>query len=62
MKNPSKMPLEILDQGIEYEGLDKGKEAMVDVFKCEIEIIKAENSKEAKAKQAIPSKPAILVS
>jgi len=59
VKNPAKMPLKILDQETELKGLDK--ESIVKTFNCEVEIIKSEDSKESKASNAIPSKPAIVI-
>jgi leucyl-tRNA synthetase len=61
VKNPSKLPLEVLDQKTELKGLEEGKDAIAKAFDCELEIIKAEDSKEDKAKNAMPGKPAILV-
>jgi hypothetical protein len=46
---------------MELKDLEESREFIEKEFNCEIEIEKAEQSKEAKAKQATPSKPAILV-
>jgi len=59
VKNPAKMPDVVLDQETEIKGLDK--EAIVKEFGCDVEIVKAEDSKEGKATNAMPSKPAIVV-
>ena len=62
VKDPSKIPHVVLDQHTEIEALKKG----IDLFEKEfgtnrIAVFKAEESKEAKAKQAMPGKPAILI-
>ncbi|MFH1642991.1 MAG: leucine--tRNA ligase [Nanoarchaeota archaeon] len=62
IKNPSMMPKVILDQKKELECLKNGKDLIQKAFNCDIEIIKAEDSREQKASQAIPSKPAVIVS
>ena len=59
VKDPSKIPEVIIDN--EFETLNENKETIKKEFNCEIEITKEEQSKEEKAKQAMPGKPAILV-
>ncbi|MDP2749647.1 MAG: leucine--tRNA ligase [Nanoarchaeota archaeon] len=62
IKNPAKLPAIVLSEKIEFEALTDNKENLEKLFGCKIEIIKASQSKEAKAKQATPGKPAILIS
>ncbi|MBA3064175.1 hypothetical protein FP803_01925 [Candidatus Woesearchaeota archaeon] len=61
VKNPGRIPLVILDQDIEFNVLQNSKKLFEDEFKSIVEIIKAEDSKQAKAKNAMPGKPAIVV-
>src|SRR3989344_3847650 len=60
LKNPSKLPLKVLDQKTELEGLDK--EFISKAFNCEVAIEIEEKSTDLKARNALPSKPAILIS
>ena len=61
VKNPSRIPLVILSQDIEFNVLQNSKRLFEEEFKCIVEIVKADKSKEAKAKNAMPGKPAIVV-
>ncbi|MBW2980210.1 leucine--tRNA ligase [Candidatus Woesearchaeota archaeon] len=61
LKDLTKLPQTVLDQKTEFSTLEDAKEFIVEEFNCDIEIIKAEDSKEAKAKNASPGKPAILI-
>ena len=61
MKNESRIPKVIIKKEKELKNLKENAQAVKDLFKCDIEIIDADNSQEVKAKQAIPGKPAILV-
>ncbi|MCK4521460.1 MAG: leucine--tRNA ligase [Nanoarchaeota archaeon] len=61
VKDESRIPNVILEQNTELKSFDENKIFIKKQFNCEIEVVKAEDSKEEKAKQAIPSKPAILV-
>jgi len=61
VKNPSRIPKFILNQDTEFNVLNNSKKLFEDEFKCIIEIIKAEDSKQAKARNAMPGKPAIIV-
>jgi leucyl-tRNA synthetase len=56
-----KMPEHILDQDIEKDAFLESRIDISETFDCEIKVTLAENSKEAKAKQAAPGKPAIVV-
>ncbi|MDO8740469.1 MAG: leucine--tRNA ligase [Candidatus Woesearchaeota archaeon] len=60
-KDMGKMPVIVLDQKTEFEALEKNKEAIGKEFNCEIEVVKAEDSKEQKANNAAPGKAAIIV-
>jgi len=61
LKDASKIPQEILTQETELKNLEESKELIEKEFNCKIEIEKAEQSKQEKAKNASPSKPAILI-
>ena len=61
IKDPSKLPEEVLDQQTESNLLQDNKETLAQEFKAEIIILKAEESREGKAKNAYPGKPAILI-
>ena len=61
VKDESKIPKIILNQEEEHKALNEVTDQIAKEFGAEIEIIKAQDSKEAKAKNAQPSKPAILV-
>ncbi|MBS3126028.1 leucine--tRNA ligase [Candidatus Woesearchaeota archaeon] len=61
VKDFKKMPETILTQDEESRSLENAKKFFEEEFKCAVEIEKAEASKEAKAKQASPGKPAILI-
>ena len=61
LKDASKVPSEVLNQEIEFKNLEESREFIEKEFNCNIEIEKAEQSKQDKAKNASPSKPAILV-
>lgn len=61
LKDVSKVPRMILDQGTEYDLLRQNKDILEKEFGAKVEVIKADESKEAKARQAAPGKPAILV-
>ncbi|MBW3015005.1 leucine--tRNA ligase [Candidatus Woesearchaeota archaeon] len=61
MKDMSKIPILVLDQTTEYNELKKYASKFEKEFNCDIEILKAEDSKDSKAGQAMPGKPAILV-
>ena len=61
INDTAKVPSVILDQDIEFHALDDFAYELKEEFKCDVEVIVAENTKEQKAKQASPSKAAILV-
>ena len=61
LKDASKIPQEILSQDIEFKNLEDSKQSLEKEFNCTIEIEIAEQSKQEKAKNASPSKPAILI-
>ena len=52
---------DVLSQDLEYKSLVESKDFLEKEFKSKLVIEKAEDSKEAKAKQALPGKLAILV-
>ena len=61
LKDPTKIPRVILDQGMEIKNLSDNIEKIKQEFNCAVEIEKAEDSKEGKASFAMPNKPAIVV-
>ena len=62
VKDPAKVPEIILDQKTEIETLRGSIDKIKQEFKSEaVAVIKAEESEEDKAKQAMPGKPAILL-
>ncbi|MFA5796584.1 MAG: alpha/beta fold hydrolase [Candidatus Woesearchaeota archaeon] len=58
-KMTNRIPEFILDQQQEIDEYSNGTIARI--FNCEVHIVKAEESREIKARQAIPGKPAIIV-
>jgi leucyl-tRNA synthetase len=61
IKDLSKVPAVILEQEKELLALKEAKDTLEKEFGAYIELIKAEDSKESKAKNAMPGKVAILV-
>ncbi|MEK6974096.1 MAG: leucine--tRNA ligase [Nanoarchaeota archaeon] len=61
LKDPSKMPMTVLDEKTEYGSLNQEMDNIAKRFGAQIEVIKASESQEQKAKQALPGKPAILI-
>lgn len=61
MKDPSKIPQHITDQATELEVMNSAKTFLEEEFSSKVKIIVAEDSSEAKAKQAMPGKVGILV-
>src|SRR3989338_6250651 len=61
LSDKAKIPEFVLGQEAEMKALIGASENYEEEFKCRIEVIAAEESKEAKAKQAMPGKAAILV-
>lgn len=61
LNDKTKIPDVVLSQEAEFHALNGASKNYGEEFKCRVEVLAAENSKEAKAKQALPSKAAILV-
>ena len=61
MQDPGKIPEFDVKADKEFSLYEESKEYLKKEFNAKIEIIQEKNSKEAKAKQAMPNKPAILV-
>jgi leucyl-tRNA synthetase len=61
VKDRARIPAAVTSQKQEFEALEQSKDMFKKEFKADIEIIPAEKSKEPKAKQAMPGKPAILI-
>lgn len=62
VKNTSKIPLVILTQKEEEAVFKEYKTQLEKSLSCTVEIVCAEKSKEQKAANALPSKPAVIVS
>ena len=62
VKDTSKMPSAVLVQKTEMKAIQESADFLKGEFKAGIEVVAAEDSKEAKAKNALPGKPAILIS
>jgi leucyl-tRNA synthetase len=60
-KDRSKIPDIVTSQDEEFNALGSGKTLFEKEFNAKFEVVKAEQCKAAKAKNAIPGKPAILV-
>jgi leucyl-tRNA synthetase len=61
VKDPSKLSEYDLDRESELAALQEAQKLIESEFKSKLEIVKEEDSKENKAKQALPGKPAILI-
>lgn len=61
LKDPGKIPEKIIDRKIELAALRDARKFYEKELGCKILIELAERSKEAKAKQAMPGKPGILI-
>ena len=61
IKDQSKLPKIVLDQETELSTMRNAVNFLEKEFGCEIEVLIAEVSDEAKAKQAMPGKVGILV-
>lgn len=61
VKHPEHIPRLVLSQKKEYEALLQAKDPLKWELIADIEIVKADDSEEKKAQQAMPGKPAILV-
>lgn len=56
-----KLPELVLEQESEFKILREAQKFLESEFSCTIKIIKSEDSREAKAKQSLPGKPAIIL-
>ncbi|MEK6827770.1 MAG: class I tRNA ligase family protein, partial [Nanoarchaeota archaeon] len=61
LNDETKIPQVILNQEIEFHALNDSSKDYEEEFKCKVEVIVAEKTEEIKAKQALPSKAAILI-
>ena len=61
VKDESIIPEHMLTKETEIKELQDNKKHLEERFNTKLEIIKAEDSKEGKAKNAFPGKPALLV-
>jgi leucyl-tRNA synthetase len=61
VKNESRIPKIIGSQEDDFKNLELNRSQIENNFGCSVDIILADDSSEAKAKQAMPSKPAILI-
>ena len=62
VQDASKIPQFVLDQKSELEIFKEAVEIYKEEMKAEFEVLREEDSKEQKARQAMPLKPAILIS
>lgn len=61
LKDPSKMPEQLITLNEEFSNLKETAELLGKEFVCRIVVEKADESKEQKARNALPGKPAIVV-
>ena len=61
LNDTTKIPQIVLSQEIEFHALNDSSKDYEEEFKCKVEVIVAEKAVEIKAKQALPSKAAILI-
>ncbi len=61
VKDQSRIPKIVLDQDKEFKAFKETLKSIENVFKAPVILEKAEESKEAKARQANPGKPAIVI-
>jgi leucyl-tRNA synthetase len=61
VKDRSKIPDVVTSQDDELAALKNGKSLFAEEFGAIIDIVKAEDSKDVKAKNALPGKPAIII-
>lgn len=62
VQDPGKLPMHELEQKIEMAALEESRKLIETEFSCAVEIVEAEKSNEQKAKQAMPGRPAIVIS
>jgi leucyl-tRNA synthetase len=60
-KMVDKLPEQVLTQGTELNAFNEANGLISKMFDCAVRVVTAENSKEIKARQAVPGKPAIVV-
>ena len=61
VRNPGRIPAVVTHEEAELKFLEDSKKFFEKEFNCKVSILRVKNSKEEKAKQAMPGKPAILV-
>lgn len=61
VKDTSKIPSMVLDQETELAKLRDSAQLLAEEFKCQVEVVAAEDSTESKARNAAPGKPAIVI-
>ena len=61
LKDTTKIPQTVLNQDLEFNSLADNKSFIEKEFDAVVEIVKAESSKEPKAKSAMPGKPSIII-
>ncbi len=61
VKDASRIPTFVLDSDVELETLKSSSEFIKKEFGVSVNVMKAEESKEVKAKQALPGRPSILI-
>jgi len=61
LKDPSKIPLLVLNQAEELRALESSKDFLENEYGCKIEVTRAEDSESERASKASPGKPGIEV-
>ncbi len=61
LKDPSKMPVKVLDQDKEYQSITEVVGKIKREFDCKVKVERAEDSHEKKALSAMPGKPALII-
>ncbi len=61
VQDPGKLPEETIGREDEWAALEESLKLMREEFGCDVVLIKAEESKEQKARSALPGKPGVLV-
>ncbi|MFH1770471.1 MAG: leucine--tRNA ligase [archaeon] len=61
IKDPSKIPMVVLDQKTEEKQFNNYRKQLEKEYKCKVKVELADKSKEPKARNANPGKPAIII-
>lgn len=61
LSDTGKIPKVVLDQQREMDSFAEGNETLLKAFGCPVNVVKEQDSRHPKAKQAMPGKPAIVI-